>query len=166
MYAGLLPLPRHFLHRPAGTLCARFSWQGGGVYVNSGNSNTPGKATLINSSVYRNEATKHVCSSFRPPSLPPPSLLRYVLAFDWPLLTFCRVEVSTFLAHSPWQLPRSWPTALAQKVRISTWVRAAPPPTCYPHLPAFGRLRPSAKSGERRAAGKTLLAKRLKQAAK
>ena len=41
MYAGLLPLPRHFLHRPAGTLrvlmvdLALRGSQGGGVYVGS-----------------------------------------------------------------------------------------------------------------------------------
>ena len=49
-------LPRHFLHRPDGTLCAPlFGLQGGGLFIT-------GTATLTNTNVYSNTAT-YVCSS-------------------------------------------------------------------------------------------------------
>ena len=57
MCARLLPLPRHFLHRPLepGTLRARsFGSQGGGLYIS-------GTATLTNTNVYSNQAAG-VCS--------------------------------------------------------------------------------------------------------
>ena len=53
MCARRLPLPRHFLHRPNGTLCAAFfGLQGGGVYVNSN-----GVANFESCNIHDNTAT-------------------------------------------------------------------------------------------------------------
>eukprot|EP00964_Phaeocystis_antarctica_P136883 scaffold101375_cov60-Phaeocystis_antarctica.AAC.1 len=50
MCARLLPLPRQFLHRPAGNVTCAHGWQGGGgLYIS-------GTATLIDTNVYQNEA--------------------------------------------------------------------------------------------------------------
>ena len=58
--ACILNLPRHFLHRPDGTLRALlFGLQGGGVYVNSG-----GVANFQDCNIHENTA-RYVCLHLR-----------------------------------------------------------------------------------------------------
>ena len=59
--ACILNLPRHFLHRPDGTLRALlFGLQGGGVYVNSG-----GVANFQDCNIHENTASADVCLHLR-----------------------------------------------------------------------------------------------------